>query len=93
MSNEPVFISHATRDDAFVSELRLALEGLRLPVWVDSRNLRGGNALDPAIAQAIEQAHQVIVVLSPQTINSPWVVERFTRLCRSKNAARRRDTG
>src|SRR5215831_2641371 len=73
MSNEAVFISHATSDDAFVRELRLALESLRIPVWVDSRNLRSSNTLAPEIAQAIEQARQVLVVLSPHTINSPWV--------------------
>jgi len=73
MSNRPVFISHATSDDAFVRELRLTLEGLHIPVWVDSRNLRGGNALAPETAQAIEQARQVLVILSPRTINSPWV--------------------
>jgi hypothetical protein len=68
-----VFISHASADDACVSELRLALEAQRLPVWVDSRNLRGGDTLAPAIKHAIEQARQVLVVLSPHTINSPWV--------------------
>src|SRR5262245_23948027 len=73
MSNGPVFISHATSDDAFVTELRLVLDELRIPVWVDSHNLRGGNTLAPEIAQAIEQARQVIVVLSLQTINSRWV--------------------
>ena len=73
MSNGPVFISHATSDDAFARELRLVLEGLQIPVWVDSRNLRGGNVLAPEIAQAIAQARQVLVILSPHTINSPWV--------------------
>lgn len=73
MRNGPVFISHATSDDAFVSALRRALEGLHIPVWVDSRNLRGGDVLAPDIAQAIEQARQVIVILSPHTINSSWV--------------------
>src|SRR5262249_783540 len=73
MSNGSVFISHAISDDTFVRELHLALEGLQIPVWVDSRNLRGGNALAPEIAQAIAQARQVLVVLSPRTINSPWV--------------------
>ena len=38
---------------------------------VDSRNLRGGSKLTPEIEQAIEQARQVIVVLSPNTINWP----------------------
>jgi tetratricopeptide (TPR) repeat protein len=73
MPSAPVFISHASSDDAFVRELRQALEGFNIPVWVDSRNLRGGNALAPAIAEAIAQARHVLVVLSPQTINSSWV--------------------
>jgi tetratricopeptide (TPR) repeat protein len=68
-----IFISHATADDPFVAELRQELEALQIPVWVDSRNLRGGNKLRPAIGKAIEQARHVLVVLSPNTVNSPWV--------------------
>jgi hypothetical protein len=68
-----IFISHASSDDGFVKELRVALESLKLPVWVDSRNLCGGNKLAPEIERAIEDARQVIVVLSPNTVNSPWV--------------------
>ncbi len=68
-----IFISHATVDDDFVRELRIKLELLDLSVWVDSRNLRGGDQLKPEIEQAIRDAGQVIVVLSPQTINSAWV--------------------
>src|SRR5438128_536786 len=73
MSSPHVFISHASKDDAFVKELRLALEGHGIPVWVDSRYLRGGSKLAPEISEAIEHASQVIAVLSPDTINSPWV--------------------
>ena len=73
MNTDSIFISHASKDDEFVTELRLALEGQGLSVWVDSRNLRGGEKLAPEIDQAIEGARQVIVVLSPNTINSPWV--------------------
>jgi tetratricopeptide (TPR) repeat protein len=73
MSAEAIFISHASSDDAFVMQLRHALEGQGLRVWVDSRNLRGGAKLAPEIESAIEQARQVLVVLSPKTINSPWV--------------------
>ena len=68
-----IFISHASADDDFVKALRVALEESRRPVWVDSRNLRGGDKLAPEIETAIAQARQVIVVLSPNTINSPWV--------------------
>ncbi|HKV39011.1 MAG TPA: alpha/beta hydrolase [Blastocatellia bacterium] len=74
-----VFISHATGDDDFVRELRIALESLKIPVWVDSRNLRGGSKLNPEITRAIEDARQVIVVLSPNTVNSPWVRKEITK--------------
>jgi tetratricopeptide (TPR) repeat protein len=68
-----LFISHASADDAFVAELRQTLEALQLQVWVDSRDLRGGSKLGPEIEAAIEQARHFIVVLSPSTVNSPWV--------------------
>ncbi len=74
-----IFISHATKDDAFVKELRIALESFHLPVWVDSRNLRGGNKLAPEIDQAIAEARQVLVVLSPNTVNSPWVRKEISK--------------
>ena len=73
MSPRRIFISHASADDGFVKELRVFLERLRLPVWVDSRNLRGGDKLLPEIRKAIEQARQVIGVFSPRTVNSDWV--------------------
>ncbi len=65
-----IFISHATADDAFVKDLRIKLELHGLTVWVDSRNLRGGDQLKPEIEQAIRTARQFIVVISPKTINS-----------------------
>src|SRR5947209_2231879 len=68
-----LFLSHASADDAFVAELRKALEDLKIPVWVDSRNLRPGGKLAPEIAAAIEEAESFLVVLSPATVNSPWV--------------------
>ena len=73
MSSEHIFISHASADDNFVKELRLALEGQGLTVWVDSRNLLPGQRLEPEIERAIETARQVIVVLSKETVNSAWV--------------------
>jgi tetratricopeptide (TPR) repeat protein len=68
-----LFISHASADDAFVADLRKALEDLKLPVWVDSRNLLPGGKLGPEIEGAIKDAESFLVVLSPATVNSPWV--------------------
>ncbi len=91
MSGEHIFISHASKDDGFVKELRLALEAQGLTVWVDSRNLRGGNKLEPEINNAIEQARQVIVVLSPNTVNSPWVRKEISRALKVEK--QRKDDG
>ncbi len=82
MSTEPIFISHASSDDAFVAQLRQALEDQGLSIWVDSRSLRGGAKLAPEIGQAIEQARQVIVVLSPETVNSAWVRKEIQQALR-----------
>ncbi|MBP7963806.1 MAG: tetratricopeptide repeat protein [Caldilineaceae bacterium] len=68
-----IFISHSTADDAFVAELRRALGAHNIPVWTDSRNLRGGAILDAEIRAAIGAAEHCLVVLSPETVNSPWV--------------------
>ncbi len=73
MSSTHIFISHTSKDDGFVKELRESLENYGLTAWADSRNLRGGSKLAPEIEEAIEAARQFIVVISPNTINSPWV--------------------
>jgi tetratricopeptide (TPR) repeat protein len=73
MANSHVFISHNSQDDGFVRQLREALERLGLSTWVDSRQLAGGSKLAPEIERGIEEARQFVVVISTNTINSPWV--------------------
>ncbi len=73
MSAGKIFISHTTVDDAIVGEIRKSLEGLGLPVWVDSRELSGGDNLTRKTLKQIEQARHFVVVLSPAVINSAWV--------------------
>jgi hypothetical protein len=69
-----IFISHASADDDFVKRLREALEREKLPVWDDARRLAAGDKLLPEIKKAIEQARAFLVVLSPKTQNSGWVL-------------------
>jgi hypothetical protein len=85
MNSNSVFTSHASADDSFVKDLRQALEGQGLTVWVDSRTLRGGTTLASEIEQAIEQARQVLVILSPQTVNSPWVRRELRKALEVEN--------
>jgi len=68
-----IFISHASQDAEFVSELRLQLESFKLQTWVDCRELVADHKLAQEIEQAIDACCHFIVVMSPQTINSTWV--------------------
>lgn len=68
-----VFISHATKDDAVVGEIRRALEGQGLSVWVDSRELAGGDPLEREVRDAISGARHFLAVLSPAAVSSAWV--------------------
>lgn len=73
MAAAPIFICHAAPDEAFARDLGLALETFRLGVWRDTRNLRGGERLAPEVRWTIEQARQVIVVLSLNTGSPTWL--------------------
>ena len=60
-------------------------------MWVDTRNLRGGDTLRKEIEEAIEQAAQVMAVLSPATANSAWVRKEIAKALEVKQ--RRQDSG
>lgn len=68
-----LFISHSSQDDAFVRELREALELHGQGGWIDSRELRGGDPLWPVIQKAIEDASAYAVVVSTDALQSKWV--------------------
>jgi len=65
-----LFISHSTDDDAIVRALQQALGEFEQDVWIDSRELRGGDALWPKVQQAIEAAEAYVVVVSPSGLQS-----------------------
>lgn len=68
-----LFISHSSKDDAFVRDLRTALADFGQDVWIDSRELRGGDPLWTEIQKAIEEASAYMVVVSPAALESKWV--------------------
>jgi hypothetical protein len=68
-----LFISHSSQDDAFVRALQQALADHGQDVWIDSRELRGGDPLWSEIQKAIEEASAYAVVVSPDALQSKWV--------------------
>jgi tetratricopeptide (TPR) repeat protein len=70
---DPLFLSHSSADDGFVRELRAALADLGQEVWIDSRQLRGGDPLESEIQAAIEAGAGLAVLVSPAALQSEWV--------------------
>lgn len=68
-----LFISHSTKDDAFVRELRTALDLHGQAGWIDSRELRGGDLLEDEIKKAIDASSSYAVVVSTDSLQSKWV--------------------
>src|SRR5579875_49340 len=68
-----VFISHSSKDDGVVREIRRALAGLGVETWVDSEKLAGGDPLRPAVREGIERAEQFLAVITMDALNSEWV--------------------
>ena len=68
-----LFISHSSKDDAFVRELQQILGDLEQDVWIDSRELHGGDPLWSEIQQAIDDASAYAIVVSTDALQSKWV--------------------
>ncbi|MGH8552188.1 MAG: toll/interleukin-1 receptor domain-containing protein, partial [Methylococcales bacterium] len=68
-----LFISHRSKDKGFVRDLSQALASFDLDVWIDSREMRGGDPLWPEIQQAIADAAAYLVVVSVDSLQSNWV--------------------
>jgi hypothetical protein len=63
--------SHADRDD--VIPLASHLDRLGLQVWMDTKDLRGGESIVEAVSEAIAAADIYVVCLSPASVGSTWV--------------------
>jgi len=67
------FISYSSKDDAFAAELHTRLQTQRVRCWKDSEDLKIGDRFQEEIEKAIRVHDKVLLVLSENSINSPWV--------------------
>ena len=72
MPNE-VFVSHSSRDRAFVDWLVSVLRRHRIPVWYSRLDIQGAQQWHDEIGEALQRCDWFIVVLSPDAVDSKWV--------------------
>lgn len=69
-----VFVSHhhSPDEDAFTARLVADLEDTGADVWVDDKSLTANNFVQK-ISEGLEGRQWLILVMTPQSVASPWV--------------------
>jgi hypothetical protein len=93
--NEPFqfyscFISYSSADEAFCHRLHERLQNAGLRVWFAPHDIQGGRKLHEQIDQAIRVYDKLLLVLSPHSMQSPWVEFEIHRARKREVAEQRR---
>jgi hypothetical protein len=67
------FISYSHKDKPFVSKLVGDLASMGANVWVDLVEMKVGDSIVRKIQDGIEESEWLIIVLSPDSVESKWV--------------------
>ncbi len=73
MHMHQIFINYASPDQAFAEQIAQDLAAFGAQVWLDVRNARPGRHWVRSIAQALNDSTMMIVILSPEALESPAV--------------------
>lgn len=68
----PLFISYSHADKAFVDKLAKQLVARKVNVWLDRWEMHVGESIIDKIQKAITDASSLLVILSPESVESEW---------------------
>jgi len=69
-----VFLSHATADKWLAKTLCEKIEGTGAKTFRDDRDIKGGDDIPEEIRRSIVQSDELVVLLTPESVNRPWVL-------------------
>lgn len=69
-----IFVSHATADKWLATTLCEKLELAGATTFRDDRDINGGDDIPERIRLEIKRSRELVVLLSPESINRPWVL-------------------
>ena len=67
-----VFLSHSAKDRRFAERIAQVLRDHGIPVWYSGTNILGAAEWHDEIGKALQRCDWLVVVLSPQSVKSPW---------------------
>lgn len=72
-SGKRIFISHSSKDQQFARWLSVDLANLGHTPWLDEWEIKVGQSIPMRISEGLHGSDVVIVVLSPNAVESGWV--------------------
>jgi len=69
-----VFVSHSSSDSWVANEIARTIARAGAEPWLDETDLEGGDDILERIRHGIDRCDEAIVLLSPGSIKSPWVI-------------------
>jgi hypothetical protein len=84
------FISYSSKDEAFAKRLHSKMRDTNLRAWFANEDLKGGYKLHEQIDEAIRIYDKVIIVLSPESLRSKWVMNEVRRTRKAELANNQR---
>lgn len=79
-----IFLSHSSEDKEIVRELHKIFSSNGIESWIDEAEIKIGDSLLTKITEGIKKADFVAIILSPQSINSPWVEKELEMAMRQE---------
>lgn len=68
-----LFLSHNHADKPFVRRLAIDLGAQSIDYWLDDAEIKFGDSLIQKIRSGIDDVDYLVAILSPNSVNSPWV--------------------
>ncbi len=84
VSPSSIFISYARVDTPFVDRLVEDLHAVGMTTWVDRSQLEGGQSWLRVITEAIDACSTMLVVLSPNAVQSDYVESEYLHAHKQK---------
>jgi hypothetical protein len=78
------FISYSTTDEDFAKRLHSKMRDQGMRVWFAPEDIQGGKKLHEQVDEAIRVFDKLLLVLSPNRINSKWVRDEIRRARKSE---------
>lgn len=74
-----VFISYSTKDEEFVRKLHQHMADAGIRAWFAAEDIRGGEKIHEQLFRASQLFDKLLVVLSPDSLKSDWVVTEIRK--------------